>query len=322
MSSPARTAVLSDIHCGSGSPLEDAATVGSLLAEMRRREGAITRAVLLGDIWELWLARPEEALAASRLLLTALAGLEELTEVVFVCGNHDHAVYMWHREERFFEGLARGRPFPLFYDGSSARLAAVMGTEASVEVRLLYPFMEINCGGRRVLLTHGHHLDYFASSLWCFKTHWLARAVLAGRRDVSPEELESCNCAFFEMMAGAALSNDLRGRTKRFYGWMMRLAGLLGLRRGGASPGRLTAIEEYRLEIAAFLKMHGREPDLFVFGHTHLAGHTRIGGADGLDAVNIGCWKQGKGVERLNTYLILDDSTGAATLWQYGNPER
>jgi UDP-2,3-diacylglucosamine pyrophosphatase LpxH len=312
------------MHFGAGGSLEDPDIIRDFLRELRSHCGEIDRLVCLGDVWELWLARPEKALHASTTFLQALGRDEHLKELLFVSGNHDNCIHLWHREDRFFPEPCAGRPFPIDFHSESRKLAILAGSPPGLATELHYPFLETECGSRRVLLTHGHHLDYFASTLWFFKTHWLARLVLAGKRDVKISDIENSNCAFFEMMAGAAYSEELSGKAKGLYRFMLAIARVLGMQKDKAGVGRLTPIDKYRREIAAFLKVAVAQPaDVFVFGHTHLAGHTSIELDEGrhMDAVNIGCWQEGHGISSPNTYLVLDGKADRITLWALGQPE-
>jgi predicted phosphodiesterase len=81
--------------------------------------------------------------------------------------------------------------------------------------------------------------------------------------------------------------------------------------KSGGSPRRLTSVEQNAGEATQLLRdfLPGYIPDLFVFGHTHRAGFSRIRvGERPVLLANSGCWVEGSGDETGMTYLVIDDT--------------
>ena len=310
-----RVVVLSDCHFGEeGALLSRADVVEGLLTEMRQL-GDIDRLVLLGDIWDLWRAGFPAAAGAGAVFFQALAAWGGPRETVLVVGNHDSHLWacfeearrrreMGWRETDAGRGLARDR-------GAGERISPVISPVEGLELRVRYPLLSLEVGGKAVLCMHGHHLDFFSRSFWWAKTSWLARGVLRRSRGRALSDVDRLNRPFFELLTHTAHVPELRAWEYRFYGLLRFLARLLGFQsRSGGSPRRYTSVGENAGEAVDLLRdfLPGYIPDLFVFGHTHRAGLGRIRvGGRGVLMANTGCWLDGSGDETGMTYLVIDD---------------
>jgi len=308
-----RIVVLSDLHFGDDSSLltsED--LVERLLAELGEA-GDIDMLVLLGDVWDLWSTGFTTAAAASVPFFRALTAWGVPRECILVAGNHDHHLWTaceerrlrremgWEEVEEISFGLAPAQ-------AGEGRVCLVQ----DLPLWMHYPFLSIEVGGKTVLLMHGHHLDFFSRSFWWAKTSWLARWILGRSRGIALSDLDRLNKPFFELLTQTAHVPELRAWEYRFYGIMRFFARLLRFAsKSGGSPRRYTSVAQNTGEAEELLRdfLPGYIPDLFVFGHTHRAGFSRIGvGGRPVLMANSGCWVEGSGDETGMTYLVIDDA--------------
>lgn len=306
-----RIVVLSDLHFGDEAAMlarED--LVEGLIGELRAL-GDIDLLVLMGDVWDLWRTGTAATLEKSAPFFRALAAWEGPRETVLLAGNHDYHVWAhceearrrrelgWEETEELSLALA-GEP------AAGERLCLVEG----FPFWLRYPLLSLEVRGRRVLLMHGHHLDFFSRSFWWAKTAWLARWILRGSRSIALSDLDRLNKPFFELLTNTAHVPELVAWEYRFYGVLRFFARLLRFQsRTGTSPRRYTSVEDNTREAAGLLGelLPGHIPDVFVFGHTHRAGfgRTRVGRREVLMA-NSGCWLE-DGDGEGGTYLVIED---------------
>jgi predicted phosphodiesterase len=151
-----RTAVISDLHLGSGGGVDllRREDIRELLAE---RLGEVDRLVLLGDVIEFRDRPLAEALDFARPTLTALGAIADRAgaEVVVVAGNHDHYLIEPWLQQRALESAPPldleqlGEPD----DGPFGKAAEAL---APAHVRFAYPGLWLR---EDVYATHGHYLD-------------------------------------------------------------------------------------------------------------------------------------------------------------------
>ncbi len=318
-----RVVVLSDLHLGDDSALlvrEE--LVERLFAELSAL-GDIDMLVLLGDVWDLWSTGFAAAARAGNAFFTALAAWGAPGECLLVAGNHDYHLWTacderrvrremgWEEVEEVSISLAQER-------ARAERLCMVH----DLPLWMYYPILSLEVAGKKVLLTHGHHLDFFSRSFWWAKTSWLARWILGRSRGICLSDLDRLNRPFFELLTQTAHVPELRAWEYRFYGLLRFFARMLRFQsKSGASPRRLTSVEQNTGEARTLLRdlLPGYIPDLFVFGHTHRAGFSRIAvGRQPVMIANSGCWVKGSGDETDMTYLVID---GAVRLRRLGGEE-
>jgi predicted phosphodiesterase len=149
-----RTAVISDLHLGSGGGV-DLLRQERFRGVLAERLGQIDRLVLLGDVIELRDRPLAESLEVAVPALTALGEIAGEAEVVIVAGNHDHYLVEPWLQERALRaapplGLEQlGEPD----SGPLGRIAEAMGPAT---VRFAYPGLWLR---EDVYATHGHYLD-------------------------------------------------------------------------------------------------------------------------------------------------------------------
>lgn len=290
-----RTAVVSDLHLGAlgGADIARDPGVRERLVEVL---GAADRVVLLGDALELRERPLAQALEVAQPLIAALGSALAGRTLVFVPGNHDHALAEpWlarlrlDGEELAPDGDWRVDPG----DGAMGRLAAAM---PEVELRLAYPGLWLRPD---VYATHGHYLDLDLTipRLESIAASIMGRLTGRGRNCTSAAGYEAVLgpiYAFYERLADGARPQALsRGGTLSRTVWRHvtgeRPAGrvLLGkvaipgavaaLNQLGLGPFRaeLTGAELRRAGLAAMARVADAlapQAEHVVFGHTHRAG--------------------------------------------------
>jgi UDP-2,3-diacylglucosamine pyrophosphatase LpxH len=316
--------VISDFHFGAeGAALTERDRVENLFQELMRL-GKVGKLVLLGDAWDLWATGLPEAMEAGDIFFQALGAWEGLEEVVLVPGNHDYHLEAFSEEQRqrCDLGLEEAADSSILLSGED--MVREFPAGKGLTLRLAYPFLSLTVRGKRILLMHGHHLDFFSSSFWWLKTAWLARLILGTSRGITISDLDRLDKPFFELLTVTAGVPEIRTAEYRFYRLLHFLARLLRFTsKSGTSPRRYTSIEDNTREAQELLRrlLPGYIPDVFVFGHTHRPGFSRIdvGGCDVLLA-NCGCWIEED--EPCSTYIVIDDEVRLHRLGEWEIPMR
>ncbi len=321
-----RAVVLSDLHLGEeGALLSRPETVDRLVEELAEL-GDIDLLVLLGDVWDLWRTGISAALRAGATLFRRLSAWSGPRECVLVPGNHDYHLWAFSEEARRRKEIGWNEvdePSMILAGGPASGDKVCLA--GGFPLRLIYPFISLEVNGKRVLLLHGHHLDYFSRSFWWAKTAWLARWILGRSRGISLSDIDRLNGPFFELLTNTAYVPELLSWEYRLYAMLRFFARLLRFESGsGGSPRRYTSVNENRGEAAELLRdlLPGFLPDVFVFGHTHRAGFgsTDVGNRSVLMA-NSGCWlEDGDGYGDGGTYLVIDGGIRLRRLgdWEIG----
>jgi predicted phosphodiesterase len=149
-----RTAVISDLHLGSGGGVD-------LLRQQRFREllaerlDRIDRLVLLGDVIELRDRPLAESIEVALPPLAELGRIAGEAEVIVVAGNHDHHLIEPWLQQRALEASP---PLELEQIGEPAGgpLGRIAEAMAPAAVRFAYPGLWLR---EDVYATHGHYLD-------------------------------------------------------------------------------------------------------------------------------------------------------------------
>ena len=287
--------MVSDLHLGAlgGADVARDPDVRELLVEALSRAD---RVVLLGDALELRERPLSEALEVVQPLVAALGSALAGRTLVFVPGNHDHALAEPWRARLRLDGeqLAPAGDWRVEPgDGAIGRLAAAM---PEVELRLAYPGLWLRPD---VYATHGHYLDLDLTipRLESIAASVMGRLTGRGRNCTSAADYEAVLApiyAFYERLADGAGPEALsRGGTLSRTVWK-RVTGegaagrvLLGkvaipgavaaLNQLGLGPFRseLTGVELRRAGLAAMARVADAlapEAEHVVFGHTHRAG--------------------------------------------------
>ncbi len=314
--------IISDTHFGwAASSLNNPTNVEQLMQEISKYQEDCQEVVLLGDILDLWRARPECAVKDA---LPFLKRLEEAgLKIRYVVGNHDHHLVTQKQEAEFLERTARGDIFPVYIP--SLRWTQ---TFAGIDMEMLYPCYRKRLCSRYFLFTHGHHLDGIQT---------LTLQLVEKMRRLSGEEILPAD---LEMMMTYAYENIYRSAC---IGEIVTLEDIIWkassiLQRFTMAvffQQQHTSVQSQYEAILEFIRDRnlGRV-DCFIYGDTHRAGiYQREGGPL---AVNSGCFtREGEssagisnesykgaithGSQTPETYLLLDEA--GLTLRQLGRKE-
>lgn len=323
-----RTAIISDLHLGSGSD-SDLLRRESILERFCEASADCERLVLLGDTIELRDVPIDVAMERVRPFFQRVGEAFAGGEVILVPGNHDHRL-LGHWLERVREGE---RPMALdeLVGSPHPRVEGIESWLGDARLELRYPGVWIRDD---VYATHGHYLDSHVTLPTIERLSIAAVDRIGGRPTgvrAAPEDYEQVHTPvydlLFDLAQGArnpqAQSQEgrtpsmrvwelLGGASGRARNWRGRLlssavvpAALRGLERGGlGSFGRDFSIAEIgRSGVEAMhvvIERLGIEAEHVIFGHIHRRG--ALSGEDGRSATdpewerrgttlhNTGCW--------------------------------
>lgn len=303
--------VISDTHFGDESQLLDNSALVDRLMEALAGRGAIRELVLLGDVLDLWVTTMIPAFRQARYFLRSLSMLPNLERIVYLPGNHDHLMFMnAFRDEMERLVMANELETPKFLPVRSydeTLLSAVADPSSEVPFSMVYPFIVREVNGREVILTHGHHLDFFDPDFGWARTFWLSKRIIKKRRkSATLHDIEMTNLPFCGAMSVVPWVPEMVEGGLRFYRLISFFARMLRRSNMQQSIMRDTLIKDTYDEIEGLLPILGHPSvGCFVFGHTHRPGLGRLPGG-GTAVANTGAWtRNDEGVPSM-TWVELD----------------
>ncbi len=340
---PGKIVILSDLHFGDpGATFQAWPAVESFKSELEGI-GGVKSIVLLGDFWDMWQYEPVKDMEQSRNFLKRIAELPGLERIVIIPGNHDHNIYRWHMERNFCSAIAPGKklpPFKLVLAQPCDLLKNLATSQSQPRCDIRYPYMlleaEIDGVPKRIMLDHGHLLDFFTLAA-LFSVNVLSTLVLLWKKKVTIRDVEKNNQVFFEALAGSAESDRMSAKVRAIWAVLRFLFMLGGLRgRKGASKLRLRPITRTKGPLKSYMEavmltgLFDRTPDYMIYGHTHKCGWILVKATRYMQdllqskdtisftAINIGAWFSQRWAPSPNTYAVID---GAVILRQIGKPD-
>jgi len=289
--------IISDTHFGlDSSTLNKPDKVDQLMQEISEFGGGCDEVVLLGDIFDFWRVRPENAVRASIPLLKRLS--QDNLKIRYVVGNHDHHLVVQKQEGEFMERAARGDLYPIYIPTLRWRL-----NFCGLDIDMLYPTYRARCGHRTFLFTHGHHLD----GIQTFTLQLVEKLRRLSGEEFLPADLEMMMTYAYESIYRSACIGEMVSFENSI--WKASSL-LLRFNAGVFSHQRLASVEGQYEAILKFIRERNLgKIDCFIYGDTHRAGIFQRKG--GPLAVNAGCFTHEQGnVSRLgtnDTYLLLDE---------------
>jgi UDP-2,3-diacylglucosamine pyrophosphatase LpxH len=301
--------IISDTHFGlDSSTLNDPAKVDQLMREISEFGNGCDEVVLLGDIFDFWRVRPENAVRDSIYFLKRLS--QEDLKIRYVVGNHDHHLVVQKQEDEFMERTARGDLFPVY--ASQLRWCQ---TISGLNIDMLYPTYRVSYCHRTVLFTHGHHLD----GIQTFTMQLVEKLRRLSGEELLPADLEMMMTYAYESIYRSAYIGEMVSFEDRIW----KASNLLQRFTSGVlRKQRYASVEGQYDAILKFIRDQNQGAvDCFIYGDTHRAGIFQRKG--GPLAVNAGSFtrEQGKGscMEMPNTYVFLNE--GGLALRQLGRSE-
>jgi predicted phosphodiesterase len=234
------------------------------------------------------------ALKDARAFIDGLSQLTNVKKILYVPGNHDHQMFLdAFRLEVDVKIMQGDLTIPKFMPARSygdSVLTGLAHPKSKAHFPMTYPFTNIKVGGRDVVFTHGHHLDFYAGDGWG-QTFWLGRHIIKKRqRKATLYDIEMANIPFCGAMSVWPWVPELVEEGLRYYHVISFFGKVLHSDRVRESPLRDSLIRENYDEIAQLLPQLGfPQPACFVFGHTHRPGIGRLPGGDTI-VVNTGSW--------------------------------
>jgi len=205
-----RTAIVSDLHLGSGfgeDVLRDAEIRRLLLDEI----GAADRLVLLGDVLELRELPLATVLAQAQPFFAELGEAMAGGQVLLVPGNHDHRLAEPLLEHRALTGRSLGLEHRAAATGEPAeRIAAWLGKAA---FEIAYPGVWLRDD---VYATHGHYMDCHMSlpRAECVAAAATMRALRPLPAQPAPSDYEHVLRPVYGFTYGLAQGGSVWGRAR------------------------------------------------------------------------------------------------------------
>lgn len=287
--------VISDTHFGlNSSTLADHKQVDCLIWEIWRYGEGCKEIVLLGDIFDLWRARPEKAIRDSRYLFERLSDLD--VKISYVVGNHDHHLAVMSQERDFLGRVARGDIYSVYTPNLNWNQ-----TLDGQNVDMYYPIYNVSCFHRNYLFTHGHHLK----GVQAFSIQLVEQLRRFYGEEISPADLEMMMAYAYEGM----YRSSYIGEMVEFEQKLWKVSTIVNKMNGGILKKHAPVERQYGA-IKNFLRdRRAGKIDCFVYGDTHKAGVYRRDA--GPLAVNSGCLvgnsQNGSSEELADTYTIIDE---------------
>lgn len=307
--------IISDTHFGDEAQILNDAALVNLFTDVISRKGVVAELVLLGDIVDTWMKPLNVALKNAKYFINKLCSLPNIVKVTYVPGNHDHQLFMDEYREEVARNIMNGIfSTPEFtptrnYPGTTL---SYLQSKPEYRFEMVYPFIVRAVNGKAVVMTHGHHLDYFDRTFWWARTFWLSRYIIGKRRkkkrgkEPTLYEIETANLPFYGALSITPGVPEIVESELRFYHFLNFFNKLFRKRKLHLSPRRDTLIKENYDEIEALLPLLGYPaPGCFVFGHTHRPGIGKTPGSR-ITVVNSGSWvKQDDDVPSM-TWVEID----------------
>lgn len=236
--------------------------------------------------------------------------------IVYIPGNHDYIIWNILSTNKVFvdpisQGVVPGQLPLMEATFPHPFIAGVAPAGIRDRFIVTYPDYEFDLGGRSVLVTHGHYLD---------EKQTLLKNLDALIRKENGNKKEAIRKFFIGTAQYQAVANAVsylkgsRDLVERFYKGISSCFDLIGkLRDKKVDANTLRAIELY------LYYFRDKQPDVFIFGHTHTAVHTNTNvlKATRLIGKSIEVWNDGSflsssGGGPSGTFLVADDSAAPA----------
>ena len=202
------TVVISDAHFGiNSSTLINPKRVDCLFWEIWRYGNGCDEIVLLGDVFDLWRASLGKAVKDSQYFFNRLFELD--VKLIYVVGNHDHHLMVMNEDIWSLERIARGDFYPNYRTNLSWNWKIF-----DQELEMYYPVYFSSNGGRKVLFTHGHHLNGIQS----FTIQTISKFRKLVGEDLSPADLEKMMKYAYEGIHQSVLIDEIMDAENHLWG--------------------------------------------------------------------------------------------------------
>lgn len=325
----ARTIIFSDLHfgdpdCSLSNPRVEAG-VRSFLSDL----GTVDELILAGDILDANISSLTRAIEGQR----SSGGMGEqigfrqwfahllegngfdTKSIVYIPGNHDYIIWnILSTNEAFVDPISQGKiPTNLPLTEGDFPQPFIRGI-ASERVRdrfcVVYPDFEFDLAGRSVLVTHGHYLD---EQQTLFKNLDELIRLEKGNKKEAVRKFFIGTAQYQAVANAVSYLKSTRNFVEVAYKSISSIFDVIGkLRDKPIDQNMLKAIEMY------LYYFRDKQPDVFVFGHTHKAGRSntkalRSGRAERLIPKDIEVWNDGsflhsRSREQAGTFILTEDN--------------
>jgi predicted phosphodiesterase len=239
--------------------------------------------------------------------------------IICIPGNHDYIIWnILSTNKAFVDPISQGNTptsLPLMEDKF---VQPFIRGVAPLKVRdrfiVTYPDYEFDLSGRSVLVIHGHYLDEQ-------QTLFRSLEKLIQAEDDKKEAIRKLfiGTAQYEVVANAVSfmknSRDLVDKAYKSLSWFFDAI-------GGSRGTPIDATTLHAVEVYLFY-LRNKQPDVYIFGHTHKAGHanTKTLGPDKAKRLlpeDVEVWNDGSFLGspsngQAGTFIVTDDNptTGA-----------
>ncbi len=319
----AKRLIFSDMHFGDPqcSLRREAVTTG--LRDFLRGLGPVDELILAGDILDANISSLTTAIEGVKgsetwpkqmgfrrwlAFLFADAGFT-VNRIVYLPGNHDYIIWnILSTNQAFVQPISQGKVptgLPLMsYSFEAPFIRGVAPKEWRDRFVVIYPDYEFPLSGRQILVTHGHYLD---DKQTLFKD--LDKLI----RQAGGDEAKAVRKFFIGTAEYQAVANAIsylkgsRTLVEKVYKALDGFWSMFGkLRNQPIDEEMVTAIDLYLRHFAK------KQPDVFIFGHTHQAGHTFTKPTDKdsrkVEIWNDGCFLEDKQKNLAGSFLLTDDA--------------
>ncbi|MGD0921756.1 MAG: metallophosphoesterase [Terriglobia bacterium] len=325
----AKTVIFSDLHFGDPSCSLSNQKVALGLRSFLWGLGQVKELILAGDLLDANISSLTRAIEGKkgsgswprqigfRYWLSHLFAEDkfEVERIVYIPGNHDYIIWnILSTNKAFVDPISQGNTptnLPLT-EGTFLQpfIRGVAPEKMRERFLVSYPDHEFELSGRSVLVTHGHYLD---------ETQTLFRNLGALIRKEDGNKRKAIRKFFIGTAQYQAVANavsylkDTREFVEKAYKSISSIFDAIGkLRNKPIDVNMLKAIEMY------LHYFREKEPDVFIFGHTHEAGHSNtvafgrekakrlIGKV--IDVWNDGSFIKSRSTGQAGTFIVTDDN--------------
>jgi UDP-2,3-diacylglucosamine pyrophosphatase LpxH len=328
----AKRVIFSDLHFGDPSCSLSSQPVALGLRSFLWSLGEVEDLILAGDILDANISSLTRAIEGKKSSGTWpkqigfrywLAHLFEdnrfdVKRIVYIPGNHDYIIWnILSTNEVFVDPISQGKVptnLPLT-EGTFLQpfIRGVAPDKVRERFMVIYPDYEFDLSGHSVLVTHGHYLD---------ETQTLFRNLGALIRKENGNKRKAIRKFFIGTAQYQAVANavsylkDTREFVEKAYKSISSIFDAIGrLRNKPIDVNMLKAIEMY------LFYFRNKQPDVFMFGHTHEAGqtNTKVLGSDkakrlipkDIEVWNDGSFIKSRSTRQAGTFIVTDDNPAA-----------
>jgi len=235
--------------------------------------------------------------------------------IVYIPGNHDYIIWnILSTNEVFVDPISQGKiptNLPLT-EGTFLQpfIRGVAPQQVQDRFCVIYPDYEFDLSGRSVLVTHGHYLD---------EEQTLFRNLASLIRKEKGNKKEAIRKFFIGTAQYQAVANAVsylkgsRDFVEKTYRGISSIFDAIGkLRHNPIDANMLKAIEMY------LCYFREKQPDVFIFGHTHEAGHTNTAAFGRekakrliekvIDVWNDGSFIKSRSGKQAGTFIVTQDN--------------